>query len=539
MQLLSQNQSYFELQRLRYRPDTLQFLQSLPSLVIQASHEGHHVSQDIAILFPYLSRKSPQLTITSSSVASSKPVKIGVFLSGGQAPGSHNVIIGLHEALKKLHPQSKLLGFLKGPLGLIQGLYKELDGATIYQHYNSGGFDLLYSSREKIRTSTQRKAILQTVQQLRLDGLLIIGGNQSQIDAALLAEYFLANQCDTAVISVPKTIDGDLKNDWIDTSLGFHTACRTYTEIIGNLAKDLLSTEKYYHMVRVMGRSTSYVAMECALQTQPNITLLSNIITKNHHTLTSLSKSLAKDLVKRFETGKNYGLILMPEGLLTMLQDTRALIHDINQAYAHDIPMNSVISSLPASSQKLILSMPEETQQQLLRTRDSFGMIRVSKINVEFLLSQLIKKEIQQLTTSMSFQTVTHFLGYEARASYPSNFDANYGMILGIFAGLFLSHKHTGYMITINHLSCHYEKWRAQAIPLIQMLRMNQESMHDQTLSIITEEIHDHHPIIAEFLKKREELLLTDQYLFPGPIQFFGTNEIENQKPISLKINKG
>ncbi|AGW38071.1 diphosphate--fructose-6-phosphate 1-phosphotransferase [Chlamydia pecorum PV3056/3] len=533
MELLSLNKSYFEIQRLRYRPDTLAFLDTIKSQHFQDSTTPPSCSQELQESLPNLCR-IPDVSIFKGEATSSPPLKIGVLLSGGQAPGGHNVVIGLFDGLRAFNPKSRLFGFIKGPLGLIRGLYKDLDISKIYDYYNVGGFDMLSSSREQITTKEQKSTILATVKKLKLDGLLIIGGNHSNTNTAMLAEYFLEHNCSIPVIGVPKTIDGDLKNHWIETSLGFHTSCRIYSEMIGNLMKDTLSIKKYHHFVRLMGQRASYTTLECGLQTQPNITLISEHIAIRKLSLKQLCKHIALSLISRYRSGKNYSTMLIPEGLIKHISDTRKLIYELNLLLLKQkLPLEKLLEKLSPEALKTFRSLPPEIAQQILTARDSYGNILVSKISTEELLATLVKKEIHKIDPQMDFSPVAHFFGYESRAGFPSNFDSNYGIALGIFSALFLVRKKTGYMVTINNLAKPYKEWKGGGAPLYKMMHV--EALGKTlTPKIKTDSVHPHSPALQYLLKQGEECLLNDSYRFPGPLQYFGEKELIDQRPLTL-----
>ncbi|EPP35539.1 diphosphate--fructose-6-phosphate 1-phosphotransferase [Chlamydia ibidis] len=533
MELLSVNKSYFELQRLHYRPETLQFLNSISSLHIRETSSISSISSDLKSHIPNLC-DIPEVTIEPGPAALSDPLRIGVLLSGGQAPGGHNVVIGLFEGLKAFNAKTKLFGFIQGPLGLTRGIYKDLDISVIYDYYNAGGFDMLSSSREKIKTKEQKSTILSTVKKLRLNGLLIIGGNNSNTDTAMLAEYFLKHNCNIPIIGVPKTIDGDLTNRWIETSLGFHTSCRVYSEMIGNLAKDTLSIKKYHHFIRLMGQQASYTSLECGLQTLPNITLISEHIARKQITLNTLCKEIASGLIQRYELGKNYSTILIPEGLIEYLIDTKALIYELNILLANQCsPDENVLDKLSPAAATTFRSLPSDIQRQLLISRDSYGNVRVSKISTEELISSLVKQEIAASAPNMEFHPITHFFGYESRAAFPSNFDSNYGLALGITAALFLVRKKTGYMITIQNLAQPYAMWKGAGIPLYKMMCV-ETRLGAATPVIKTDSVDPESAAAQYLLRLKDTCLYEDAYQFPGPLQYFQDTRLIDQRPLTL-----
>lgn len=535
MELLSLNKSYFELQRLRYSPETLFLLDTIRSWHIVPSSHFSTVPDSLRQRIPHLCR-IPEVSIKKGDSTSSPPLRIGVLLSGGQAPGGPNVVIGLFEGLRAFNRNTKLFGFIQGPLGLARGLYKDLDVSVIYDYYNAGGFQMLSSSREKIRTKEQKSTILANVKKLKLNGLLIIGGNGSNSDAALLAEYFLEHGCQLSVICVPKTIDGDFKNSWISTPLGFHTSCRTYTEMIGNLNKDAISTKKYHHFIRLMGRSASYTSLECGLQTLPNITLIGEHLTAQKMSLEGLSEQIAQWLVQRYHSGKNYGTLLIPEGLIEHLIDSKWLIEELNYLLPRENSIDSLQKTLSTESSRTLALFPKEISEQLLASRDSYGSLQTSHIAMEELLAHLVKKAIHTIDPSMNFNPVTHFFGYESRAGFPSNFDANYGIALGIIAALFLVKGLTGYMVSINQLAKDYSYWEGLGTPLYKMMHIK-ESL--DTPMIKTEPVDLKSPAVRYLLSEQKTFLMNDLYQFPGPLQYFEESTVIDKRPLTLLWESG
>lgn len=541
MDILSSNESYFEIARLRYRPPVISLLDTIKNLQVVpenlCSSETNRSFEALKEKLPYLSKTPEVKIISSNSSHSSPPLKMGALLAGGQAPGGHNVIIGLFEALKVFNPENRLFGFLKGPLGLVSKLYKELTPALIYGYYNTGGFDMLSSSREKIETEEQKESILRTITEMDLDGLLIIGGDNSNTDTAVLANYFSEKNVKTVVIGIPKTVDGDLKNRWIETSLGFDTACKTYSEIIGNLSKDAVSAKKYYHFVRLMGRSASYTTLECALKTNPNIALISEDIADKGWTLKDVSRKVLQVIEKRQKNGRNYGTVLIPEGLIEQIKDTNILIQEINSLIpVVESDIDKIPSLLSKESLQSFNDLPEDIQKQLLLKRDSHGNVRVSEIKMEELLVKLVSEKAAENTSIKPFHPITHFLGYESRAGFPSNFDANYGMALGIVSAILLVHRLNGYMAVINNLNLCYPYWTPGAVPLFNMMHITQRKGR-LTPVIETDLVDLNSPSFKKLEQNRLTAALEDLYLFPGPMQFFGPSELCDTKPMTLTLD--
>lgn len=471
----------------------------------------------------------------------SKPLQVGVVFSGGQAAGGHNVIIGLHKALKQLNANSRLFGFVDGPGGIVAGKSKELTAEILAFYLNQGGFDLIGSGRVKIETEDQLSASLATMQQLKLDGLVIIGGDDSNTNAAVLAEYFLKNHCTTKVIGVPKTIDGDLKNDLVAISFGFDTASKIYSEMIGNIARDSLSAKKYYHFIKLMGRSASHIALECALATQPNMTFIAEEVAAKKMTLIQITNEIADLIAKRAKAGKHYGTILIPEGLIECIPEVNLLIKELNQVLSakNAISSNQVSAQLTPSSQRCFAALPERIQQQLLHTRDPHGNVQVSWIETERLFMELVTKELENKkkegTYRGEFAPIQHFLGYEGRAGFPSFFDSHYCYALGCVAALLIDEGMTGYMSFISNLAKPVQEWGFGGVPLTSLLHI--EIRKGKEKPVIQKNLVD---LTAKpftyFLQKRERWKLDDDYQYPGPIQFFGDPKLTHRVPLTLLL---
>lgn len=541
MKILLKNQSFLELERLKYRPPVLSLLENIKNLkpVIDTTETINPNNELLCSQFPFLKEK-PFIKFEKAQSTSNYPsLRVSVVLSGGPAPGGHNVVIGLYEGLKKFNKNSKLFGFLNGPLGLVKNEYKELDIPFIYNYYNTGGFDMLSYSREKISTWYQRHSVLKSVKKLNLDALLIIGGDDSNTNTAILAEFFAQHNIKTKVIGVPKTIDGDLKNKWIEIPFGFDTACKIYSEMISNLAFDSMSANKYIHVVRLMGQSTSHVTLECALQTQPNITLISEEIFYKKKNLKTVSQEIAFLLNKRMLSKKNYGILLFPEGLIEQISDTCYLIKEINSLLTHfSYNTEKLISALSSESLIAFNSLPKFIQSQILEKRDPHGNVKVSKIPTEELIIHTIQKELKIINPDYKqIKFVPHFFGYEARSGYPSNFDANYGLALGIISALLINHNLSGYMAVINNLSNDYNQWTGKAIPLFSMLHLSKRE--GKLTPVIKKGFVDiSSPSFQYFKHNRKSWCLNNNYLFTGPIQFFGEDKLINLKPKTLLLDQ-
>jgi pyrophosphate--fructose-6-phosphate 1-phosphotransferase len=501
----------FQKLREEYQPKIPSELKDLKKLAF--IEEKHSLSskdaQALKELFPKTSDQ-PLLKCKKSETQDAKPIRVGVVFSGGQAPGGHNVITGLFDALKTLHPQCSLFGFLNGPSGLIEGNAQELTQDILRPYRNQGGFDLLGSGRTKIETEEQLQSTLSVIEKYKLDGIVIIGGDDSNTNAAVLAEYFLKKGNPTCVIGVPKTIDGDLQNACVRIPFGFDTASKTYAELIGNIARDALSSKKYYHFIKLMGRTASHLTLECALLTHPNIALISEECSEKKMSLKQLVQEISDQICLRAQHGKNYGIVLVPEGLIEFLSDPETL-----------------------------KMLPESIQKQLLSERDAHGNIPLSSIETEVLLANLVKQELasrkEKGTYKGKFASFHHFLGYEGRSAFPTNFDAQYCTALGFVSALLLMQGHTGYMAAITNLTSQVEHWQAAAVPLIQLMHL--EKRGEKKKPVIAKALVDLKGApFKQFDKQRKSWVLDDAYQFPGPIQFFGDPLLTDSPPYSLTL---
>jgi pyrophosphate--fructose-6-phosphate 1-phosphotransferase len=474
----------------------------------------------------------------TSPAAAAAPLRVGVILSGGQAPGGHNVIAGLFDGLKSLHAESQLIGFLGGPAGPIKGKYKELDAATVDAYRNTGGFDIIGSGRDKIETAEDIAAVKATCAKLGLKALVVIGGDDSNTNACLLAEHYWG---DLQVIGCPKTIDGDLKNDAIETSFGFDTACKVYSELIGNIQRDALSAKKYWHFIKLMGRSASHIALECALQTHPNYTFISEEVAAKKQTLSAVVDDLAKVIAERGNAGKNYGVVLIPEGLIEFIPEIKALISELNkllakggdeaaQKFASATSTDALVAlGLTAASAAAYLSLPGTIRRQLVLQRDSHGNVPVSQIETERLLIDLVTDRLKALKTAGSytgkFAALSHFFGYEGRCAQPSNFDANYCYALGYTAAALLGAGKSGYIASVRGLDRTAKSWTAGGVPLTSM--MNMETRKGESKPVIRKALVELEgkPYLT-FAAGRAAWAKTDDYVFPGPIQYFGPTSV-------------
>lgn len=472
--------------------------------------------------------------------ANAKPLNVGVILSGGQAPGGHNVISGLCDGIRSIHPKSKVFGFLGGPSGLIENQFIELTDKAVAPYRNTGGFDIIGSGRTKLETEAQFEAAKKNCLALGIEALVIIGGDDSNTNACLIAEYFLKTKTPIRVIGCPKTIDGDLKNEWIETSFGFDTACRVYSELIGNISRDANSAKKYWHFIKLMGRSASHITLECALQTQPNWAIISEEVAEKKMTLGQIVDQLAEIVVKRAAQGNQFGIVLIPEGLVEFVPEFKILIHDLNECLAKegtkfencksvDEKIELMGKSLPKKEAALYQSLPKQIRIQLMMDRDPHGNVQVSLIETEKLLAEMVSAKLLELKKAEKyagkFSTQTHFLGYEGRCAAPSNFDADYCYSLGYTAAALIFSGKSGYLSSVRNLTKSADKWVCGGIPITMM--MNMERRHGEDKPVIQKAlvVLDGAPFKA-YAAKRESWAIDTQYVYPGPIQYFGPSEV-------------
>jgi pyrophosphate--fructose-6-phosphate 1-phosphotransferase len=482
-----------------------------------------------------------------------RPLNAGVVLSGGQAPGGHNVIAGLFDALRRIDPASKLYGFLGGPKGIFTARQRELTPEVIDAYRNSGGFDLIGGGRDKIETPEQLDACRATCAELGLDGLVIVGGDDSNTNAAVLAEYFVQHDVRTAVVGVPKTIDGDMKGQGVESSFGFDTATKIYSELIGNICRDAKSAAKYWHFIKLMGRNASHVALECALQTHPNVTLIGEEVEQWNLTLRTIVERVADVVRQRALAGKNYGVCLVPEGLIEFIPEIRQLIVELNRIlsenakYLESIPLLSdrqefVSQKLDRDSSWVFSGLPQRIRQQLLMERDAHGNVQVSRIDTEEMLVEMVTEKIAQWQVEGKFsgklQVQHHFFGYEGRSAAPSNFDADYTYSLGHLATALIAFGKTGYICAVQNLAAPAAEWRAAGVPLTSMLQM--ETRKGQPTPVIGKALvqTDSEPFLS-FAAERKRWAIEDDYVYPGAIQYFGPDEICCKPTRSLLLEAG
>ncbi|NCN06090.1 MAG: diphosphate--fructose-6-phosphate 1-phosphotransferase [Spirochaetales bacterium] len=541
--------------RYTYEPKLPPVLKSSISAIQLSLGEPTESIADQAALKAQFSKTygKPIATFVSGRNAEpSKDLRVGVILSGGQAPGGHNVITGLYDGLKKINPKSTLYGFLGGPSGLIDNQAVEFDDSFIDRFRNTGGFDIIGSGRTKIETDEQFLSVLKTAQERKLNAVVVIGGDDSNTNAALLAEYFVAEGTDIQVIGVPKTIDGDLKNEYIETSFGFDTACKTYSELIGNICRDANSAKKYWHFIKLMGRSASHIALECALQTRPNVALISEEVEANKQSLGSIVDSIAEVVKKRSSKGENFGIVLVPEGLIEFIPEMKVLISELNDLLAHHTDDFAVLKGfqaqyefvhgkLSSSSAQAFSSLPQGIRAQLMADRDPHGNVQVSLIDTEKLLIQMVGEKLAAERASGTFNGkfsgLAHFFGYEGRCAFPSNFDADYCYSLGYTACLLINSGLTGYISSVRNMARPSSEWVAGGIPLTMM--MNREKRHGKDKPVIRKALVelDGAPF-KELVKNRDQWATQTSYRYPGAIQYYGPSEVCDQPTITLALEQ-
>ena len=484
----------------------------------------------------------------NTAVAPGKPVNVGVILSGGQAPGGHNVISGLFDGIKKIHRDSRLFGFLMGPGGLVDHKYIELTAPIIDEYRNTGGFDIIGSGRTKLEKVEQFDKGLEILNELGIKALVIIGGDDSNTNAAVLAEYYKAKNTGIQVIGCPKTIDGDLKNDVIETSFGFDTATKVYSEVIGNIERDCNSAKKYWHFIKLMGRSASHIALECALQTQPNICLISEEVQEKNMSLADIVDYIAGIVTMRAKEGNNFGTVLIPEGLIEFIPEIKRLIAELNELlgakadvvkdFNEEQLTEFILSNIAPENVATLKSLPEGVARQLMLDRDPHGNVQVSLIETEKLLSDMVA---DKLSTSEEFKAAKgkfaaqhHFFGYEGRCADPSNFDADYCYSLGYNAAALINAGVTGYMSSIRNLVKPAVQWIPGGIPITMMMNIERRNAQDKPVIQKALVRLDGAPF-QKFAASRDEWAHDTCYVYPGPIQYFGPAEVCDQPSMTLK----
>ena len=546
--------SALQVARATYAPKLPKALQGPVAIVEGEKTQSIADQAEIAKLFPN-TNGMPLLTFETAAEQMTTPVvNVGVILSGGQAPGGHNVISGIFDGLKKLNPENKLFGFLGGPGGLVDNEYMELTAEYIDDYRNTGGFDIIGSGRTKLEEEWQYDKGADNCKALGINAIVIIGGDDSNTNACVLAEYYLQKGTDLLVVGAPKTIDGDLKNEMIETSFGFDTACKVYSELIGNIMRDANSAKKYWHFIKLMGRSASHIGLECALQTQPNSCIISEEVEAKAQTLGEVVEDLAQIIAKRAAKGENFGVALIPEGLVEFIPEMKILISELNDLLAEGTENSETFKALRKSerlawvakhisetSAAVFTSLPEGIATQLTLDRDPHGNVQVSKIETEKLLIEMVEKRLKQMKKAGeyngAFSAQNHFFGYEGRCASPSNFDADYCYSLGYTASVLVSEGKSGYMASVRNTTAPAEEWIAGGVPVTMM--MNMEKRHGHMKAVIQKALVelDGKPFKA-FEAVRDVWATETSFVFPGPIQYFGPTEVCDQTTKTLQIEQ-
>ena len=549
------NHSPLQTARYSYEPKLPMILRSAMNEIIAVEGQATTSAADqdkIKALFPNTFGQKEISFQKGENNAEVKKNVVGVILSGGQAPGGHNVVSGLYDALKKANPENQLIGFLGGPSGLTDDKYLTFTDEYINEFRNTGGFDIIGSGRTKLETKEQFQKAAEVCKKHNINAIVIIGGDDSNTNAAVLAEYFKANNCGVQVIGCPKTIDGDLKNDDIEISFGFDTATKTFAELIGNIERDANSAKKYWHFIKLMGRSASHIALECALETQPNVCLISEEIEKNAMSLSQIADYVASSVVKRAEKGMNFGVVLLPEGLVEFVPEVKSLIAEINDILAAKGDEFNAIESikdkivfmnknLSAESLSVYSILPEGIQEQMIADRDPHGNVQVSKIESEKLVSSLVEARLKELKKEGKydgkFNALHHFFGYEGRCAFPSNFDSDYCYSLGYNAFMLIQAGCTGYLSSIRNLSKPATEWKAGGMPITKM--MNIERRHGEDKPVIKKALVelDGKPF-KYFAENRDVWAVDTCYTFPGAIQYYGPESVCDLTTVTLKLEQ-
>lgn len=530
--------SALQIARAAYQPKLPKGLQGAVKVKEGAPTQSVDNQEEIQKLFPN-TYGMPLVEFVPGEDANNKKMNVGVILSGGQAPGGHNVICGLFDALKKLNPENRLYGFILGPGGLVDHNYKEITADFIDDYRNTGGFDMIGSGRTKLEKEDQFEKGLEIIRELDIQAIVIIGGDDSNTNACVLAEYYAAKKYGVQVIGCPKTIDGDLKNEQIETSFGFDTACKTYSELIGNIERDCNSARKYWHFIKLMGRSASHIALECALQTQPNICLISEEVEANDMTLNQIVENISQIVADRAADGNNFGVILVPEGLIEFIPAIGRLIQELNDLLAahgddykdldKDAQRAYILAHLSKENAETFETLPEGVARQLSLDRDPHGNVQVSLIETEKLLSEMVAAKLAEWKKEGKyvgkFAAQHHFFGYEGRCAAPSNFDADYCYALGTSAAQLIANGKTGYMAIVKNTTANADEWQAGGVPITMM--MNMEKRNGEMKPVIRKALVelDGAPFKA-YAAKREEWAKETAYVYPGPIQYWGPAEV-------------
>ena len=534
--------------RIHYLPQLPKGLQGNVKVKEGAPTQSVDNQEEIKKLFPN-TYGMPMVEFVPSEVALEKKMNVGVILSGGQAPGGHNVITGLFDAVKRLNPENKLYGFILGPGGLVNHNYMELTEEIVDEYRNMGGFDMIGSGRTKLEKEDQFEKGLEIIRKLDIKAIVIIGGDDSNTNACVLAEYYAAKNYGVQVIGCPKTIDGDLKNEQIETSFGFDTATKTYSELIGNIEGDCNSARKYWHFVKLMGRSASHIALECALQCQPNICLVSEEVKAKNMTLNQIVDELCEVIAWRASHGMNYGVALVPEGLIEFIPSIGKLIEELNDLLANhgseymglddEAQRAYVLAHLSDENKQTFATLPADVAHQLSLERDPHGNVQVSLIETEKLLSDMCDARLAEWAKegkyTGKFAAQHRFFGYEGRCAMPSNFDANYCYALGTSAAMLIANDKTGYMAIVKNTTKPTDEWTAGGVPITMM--MNMERRNGEMKPVIRKALVDLNGKPFKTLVEHRESWAKDTcFINPGPIQYFGPTEICNSTTKTLAL---
>ena len=542
--------SALQKERAGYQPKLPKALQGAVKVQEGAPTQSVDNQEDIKKLFPN-TYGMPLVEFVPADSANNAKINVGIILSGGQAPGGHNVISGLFDEVKKLNPENRLYGFLMGPGGLVDHNYIEITAENLQAYRNTGGFDMIGSGRTKLEKEEQFEKGLEVLRKLDIKAVVIIGGDDSNTNACVLAEYYAAKQYGVQVIGCPKTIDGDLKNEQIETSFGFDTATKTYSELIGNIERDCNSARKYWHFIKLMGRSASHIALECALQTQPNICLVSEEIESKDQTLNDIVEYIAGVVAYRAEQGNNFGVVLIPEGLIEFIPAIGRLIQELNDLLAahgadylnldKDAQRKYILEHLSAENKATFETLPEGVARQLSLDRDPHGNVQVSLIETEKLISEMVAAKLDQWKKegkyAGKFSPLHHFFGYEGRCAAPSNFDADYCYALGSSAAQLIANGKTGYMAIVKNTTAPADQWKAGGVPITMM--MNMERRNGEMKPVIRKALVelDGAPF-KTFAAQRDKWAKETCYVYPGPIQYWGPSSVCDQTTKTLGLEQ-
>jgi len=540
--------SLLQQERAAYLPKLPKGLQGVVKVKEGEPTQSVGNQDEIRELFPN-TYGMPLVEFVPGDEAVSKKMNVGVILSGGQAPGGHNVITGLFDAIKKLNPENRLYGFILGPGGLVDHKYMEITAEIADEYRNTGGFDMIGSGRTKLEKVEQFEKGLEIIRKLDIQAIVIIGGDDSNTNACVLAEYYAAKNYGVQVIGCPKTIDGDLKNDQIETSFGFDTACKVYSELIGNIERDCNSARKYWHFIKVMGRSASHIALECALQTQPNICLISEEVETKEMSLNDVVDYIANVVAERAADGNNFGTVIIPEGLIEFIPAIKKLISQLNDVLAMPEAENLASaeqidfakSHLTEENLAVFNSLPTSVARQLALDRDPHGNVQVSLIETEKLLSEMVAQKLEKMkkegTYQGKFSAQHHFFGYEGRCAAPSNFDADYCYALGTSAAQLIANGKTGYMAIVKNTTAPTDEWKAGGVPITMM--MNMERRHGEMKPVIRKALVelDGKPF-KTFAAQRDKWAKETCYIYPGPIQYWGPSSVCDRPTCTLALEQ-